>query len=109
MKGINKIFFEDNKYKDKINSITNLRLLSFEIYKFYLLYLFIAIISKLSHIFPLNFFFEMNFNFYNLIKIFIYYLIIDMCYFILFKNNTGIKSFNELIISFIIFIFYIFI
>ena len=101
MKGINKIFFEDNKYKDKINSITNLRLLSFEIYKFFLLYLFIAIISKLSHIFPLNFFFEMNFNFYSLIKIFIYYLIIDMCYFILFKNNIGIKSFNELILSLI--------
>ena len=71
MKGINKIFFEDNKYKDKINSITNLRLLCFEIYKFFLLYLFITIISKLSHIFPLNFFFEMNFNFYSLIKIFI--------------------------------------
>ena len=102
MKEINKMFFEDNKYKDKIYSVTNLRLLSFEIYKFFLLYLFIIIISKLSHIFPLNFFFEMNFNFYSLIKIFIYYLTIDICYFILFKYNTGIKSFPEFIISLIV-------
>ena len=101
MKEINKIFFEDNKYKAKIYSITNLRILSFEIYKLFLLYTFLFILSKLSHFFPLNFFFELNFNFFSLIKIFIYLLITDICYFLLFKSNTGIKSFHEFIISLI--------
>ena len=101
MKEINKIFFEDNKYKAKIYSITNLRILSFEIYKLFLLYMFIFILSKLSQFFPLNLFFELNFNFFSLIKIFIYLLITDICYFLLFKSNTGIKSFHEFIISLI--------
>ena len=101
MKNINKFFFADNKYKEKIYSVTNLRLLSFEIYKLFILYLSILIISQLSHHYPLYFFFEINFNFYSFIKIFIYLLIIDICYFLLFKLNSGIKSFHELIINLI--------
>ena len=93
MKEINKIFFEDTKYKEKIYSVTNLRLLSFEIYKLFLLFIFIYIISKLSQHFPINIFFEMNSNFYSMIKIFILLLMIDISYFLLFKSNTGIKSF----------------
>ena len=97
MKNINAIFFEDNKYKEKIYSITNLRLLSFEIYKLFLLCIYLIIISKLSHLFFLNFFGSINFNFYAYIKIFIYLLIIDICYFIIFKSNKGIKSFFEML------------
>ena len=102
MKEINKIFFEDTKYKEKIYSVTNLRLLSFEIYKLFLLFIFIYIISKLSQHFPINIFFEMNSNFYSMIKIFILLLMIDISYFLLFKSNTGIKSFHEIIISLIL-------
>ena len=101
MKNINRIFFADNKYKEKIYSVTHLRLLSFEIYKLFLLYISILIINKLSHFFPVHFFFEINFNFFSIIKIFIYLLIIDICYFILFESNTGIKSFHEFIINLI--------
>ena len=97
MKSINAIFFEDNKYKEKIYSITNLRLLSFEIYKLFLLCIYLIVISKLSHLFFLNFFGSINFNFYAYIKIFIYLLIIDICYFIIFKSNKGIKSFFEML------------
>ena len=102
MKEISKQFFGDNKYKEKIYSITNLRLLSFQIYKFLFLYIFIFGISHISHYFPINIFFEINFNFFSLIKIFIYLLITDICYFLLFKSNTGIKSFHEFIISLIL-------
>ena len=99
MKNINSIFFEDNKYKQKIYSITNLRFLSFEIYKLFLLCFFLFILNKLSHFFLFSFFGEINFNFYSYIKIYIYLLSIDLCYFIIFKSNKGIKSFFEMLID----------
>ena len=99
MKNINKFFFNDGKYKQKIYSVTNLRLLSFEIYKIFFLYISLFLISKLSHNFPLRIFFVINFNFFSFIKIYIGFLFIDICYFILFKSNSGIKTFHEFIIN----------
>ena len=99
MKNINSLFFDDNKYKHKINSITNLRFLSFEIYKLSFLCLYLFILNKLSHLFFFNFFGVINFNFYSYIKIFTYLLIIDICYLIIFKLNKGIKSFLEMLID----------
>lgn len=99
MKNINKYFFDDSKYKQKIISVTNLRLLSFEIYKIFILYISLFTISKLSYIFPFRIFFEINFNFFSFIKIYVCLLFIDICYFILFKSNSGIKSFHEFIIN----------
>ena len=99
MKNINSIFFDDNKYRYKIYSITNLRILSFEIYKLFFLCLYLFILNKLSHLFFFNFFGEINFNFYSYIKLFTYLLIIDICYLIIFKANKGIKSFFEMLID----------
>ena len=99
MKNINSLFFDDNKYRYKIYSITNLRILSFEIYKLFFLCLYIFILNKLSHLFFFNFFGEINFTFYSYIKIFAYLLVIDICYLIIFKLNKGIKSFFEMLID----------
>ena len=99
MKNINSLFFDDNKYRYKIYSITNLRILSFEIYKLFFLCLYIFILNKLSHLLFFNFFGEINFTFYSYIKIFAYLLIIDICYLIIFKSNKGIKSFFEMLID----------
>lgn len=96
---MNSTLFSFDKYKEKINSVTYLRLISFEIYKLILFYLIIYIISSLSHYFPFSFFYELEFNFYLLTKIFIYLIIVDLCYFVLFKSNIGQFSFLEIIIS----------
>ena len=99
MNKINLIFFSDNRYREKIYSVTNLRILSFEIYKFFILYAYLLIIQKISQFFFFRFFFEFNFNFYSFIKIFTYLLLIDICYYIIFKSNPGIKALHELIIN----------
>ena len=101
MKNMNKLLFSFDKYKDKIDSVTYLRLISFEIYKLIILYIIINIIAKLSNYFPFSFFYELNFEFYNLIKIFIYLLIVDICYYSLFISNIGQSSYLEIIISLI--------
>ena len=99
MKEQNSILFGDNKYRQKIYSVTYLRFISFEIYKFIFLFISIFISSKLSHFFLFRIFFEINFDYFSLIKIFIYLLILDISYFIFFKSNTGIKSFLEFIVN----------
>ena len=99
MKEQNSILFGDNKYRQKIYSVTYLRFISYEIYKFIFLFISIFISSKLSHFFLFRIFFEINFDYFSLIKIFIYLLILDISYFIFFKSNTGIKSFLEFIVN----------
>jgi len=93
--------FSNKKYKKKIISVTNLRLLSFEIHKFIIMYIIMAIISKLSNYFPISFFFQMKFNFYIITKIYLFSLIIDICFFISFKKNQGQYSYIEIIFSLI--------
>ena len=95
------LLFSFDKYKEKLESVTHLRILSFEIYKLIVFYIIINIIVKLSNYFPFSFFYEINYDFYQLIKIFIYLLISDICYFILFKSNAGQFSYMEIIISMI--------
>ena len=95
------LLFSFNKYKDKIYSVSNLRLLSFEIYKLFVFYIIISIISRLSKYFPFSYFYEIDFNFYILTKIAIFLLIIDLCYYILLKSNVGQFSYPEIILSFI--------
>ena len=99
MNKINLNFFSDNRYREKIYSVTNLRILSFEIYKLFLLYIYFFIIQKLSKFFLIRIFFEIDFNFFYFIKIFTYLLIIDICHYVIFKSNTGIKSLHELLIN----------
>ena len=99
MNKINLIFFSDNRYREKIYSVTNLRILSFEMYKFFILYAYLLIIQKISQFFFFRFFFEFNFDFYSFIKIFTYLLLIDICYYIISKSNPGIKALHELIIN----------
>ena len=94
-------FFGDNRYREKIYSVTNLRILSFEIYKLFLLYVYFFIIQKISKYLPFRIFFEIDSNFNSFIKIFAYLLIIDICYYVLFKTNTGIKSLHELLLNII--------
>lgn len=89
----------NENYKEKIYNVTKFRLISFEIYKFFLFYLFMSIISSLSNHFPFSIFYELNCNFFRLIKMFIYSLILDMIYYFLFKSNSGQFSLMEIIIN----------
>ncbi len=93
------IFFNHEKYKEKIYNITNLRILSFEIYKLFIFYSFMSILTKLCHYFPFSIFYEIEYNFFRLTKIFIYLLIIDISYFILFKSNGGQFTIIEKIVN----------
>lgn len=102
MKNMKSIFFNHEQYKEKIYNITNLRILSFEIYKVFLFLIFMFIISKLSYYFPFSIFLEIEFNLFKLGKIFIYLLIIDISYFYLFKSNIGEITIMEIIINSII-------
>ena len=95
-------FFSNDIYKNKIYSVTHLRVLSFEIYKIVLLYIIIFILSGICQYFPFSFFFEINFNFYIITKIYIFSLIIDIIFYILFKLNTGQYSYLEIIINLIL-------
>lgn len=96
------IFFNHEKYKEKIYNITNLRILSFEIYKLFIFFIFMSLLTKLSHHFPFSFFYEIEYNFFKFTKIYIYLLIIDISYFILFKSNSGQFTIMEIIINSII-------
>ena len=89
----------NENYKEKIYNVTKFRIISFEIYKFFLFYLFMSIISSLSNHFPFSIFYELNYNFFQLIKICIYSLILDMIYYFLFKSNSGQFSLMEIIIN----------
>ena len=99
MKNMRNIFFNHEKYKEKIYNITNLRILSFEIYKLFIFYSFMSILTKLCHYFPFSIFYEIEYNFFRLTKIFIYLLIIDISYFILFKSNGGQFTIIEKIVN----------
>lgn len=99
MKNMPSNSFYNESYKEKIYNITKLRLISFEIYKFFIFYFFMSIISALSHYFPFSFFYELDYSFFQLLKIFIFLLIIDIFYYILFKSNAGYFSFLEIIIN----------
>ena len=93
------IFFNHEKYKEKIYNITNLRILSFEIYKLFIFFIFISLLIKLCHYFPFSYFYEIEYNFFIFTKIYIYLLIIDISYFILFKSNSGQFTIMEIIIN----------
>ena len=90
-----KNIFSDNRYKDKIYNVTYLRLLSYEIYKFFVFYYLMVIINTLSNHIPFSFFYELDYNSSKLFKIFFYLLIIDILYFISFKSNQGHYSIIE--------------
>ena len=92
------IFFNQEKYKEKIYNITNLRILSFEIYKLFTFFIFMSLLVKISHYFPFSFFYEIEYNFFKYTKIFIYLLIIDISYYVLFKSNAGQFTILEKII-----------
>lgn len=94
-------FFSNKKYKKKIYSVTNLRLLAFEIHKLIFMYIILAIISKLSNYFPISFFFQIKFNFYIITKVYLFSLIIDICFFISFKKDQGQYSYFEIILTLI--------
>ena len=96
-------FFSFDNYKNKIYSVTHLRLLCFEIFKFIFLYIIMLIFSKLSNYFPFSFFGEINFVSSIIIKIFFFSLLIDLSYYYLFKTNEGIYSYFEIIIKLIIY------
>ena len=89
MANMDNIFFANKNYKDKIYNITNLRLLSYEIYKLFFLNFGLRIIGLLSFHFPFSIFYELEYNFFTFVKLYIYLLIFDLCYFILFKSNEG--------------------
>ena len=92
-------FFADDKYKSKIYSISNLRFTSFIISKIIIFYIFMLIISKLSHILPLSFFFTLSFRFYILTKILIYSIILDIIYYTLFISLKGKYTILEIVVS----------
>lgn len=93
------IFFNQEKYKEKIYNITNLRILSFEIYKLFIFFIFMSLLTKLCQYFPFSYFYEMEYNFFIFAKIYIYLLIIDISYYILFKSNSGKFTIMEIIIN----------
>ena len=101
MKNI-KNLFNQFRYKEKIYNITYLRLISFEIYKYFLLYFLMSIISRLSYHFPLSLFYDIEYISSKLTKIFIYLLIIDIGYFFSFKSYEGHFSIMEILINLIL-------
>ena len=102
MKNMPSNSFYNESYKEKIYNITKLRLISYEIYKFFIFYFFMSIISALSYHFPFSIFYELDYSFFQLLKIFTYLLIIDIFYYILFKSNAGHFSLLEIIINLIL-------
>ena len=94
-----KYIFANDRYKNKIYNVANLRLLSFEIYKLFVFYFLMSLISWLSYRFPFSLFFQIDYNFLKLMKILTYLLIIDIFYFISFKSNQGLFSVMEIIIN----------
>lgn len=93
-------FFPDTKYKDKIYTVTKFRLISYEIYKFFLLYIFMNTISTISLYLPIiNQLYEIKMKYFIIIKIFFFLLLIDMTYYLLLKSNSGKYSLLELIIT----------
>ena len=101
MKNIKNLFTQV-KYKEKIYNITYLRLISFEIYKLFLFYFLMSIISRLSYHFPFSLFYEIEYDSSKLTKIFIYLLIIDIGYFISFKSCEVQFSIMEILINLIL-------
>ena len=101
MKNIKKLFSQI-QYKEKIYNITYLRLISFEIYKFFIFYYLMSITSRLSYHFPFSLFYEIEYNSSKLTKIFFYLLIIDIGYFISFKSYEGYFSIMEILINLIL-------
>lgn len=97
-----KNLFSQNKYKEKIYNITYLRFISYEIYKFFIFYNLMSIISRLSHHFPFSLFYEIEYDSSKITKIFIYLLIIDIGYFISFKSYEGQFSVIEILIYLIL-------
>lgn len=99
-KSLNSFFFDFDTFQEKLISVTNLRILSFEIYKFFLFYIMLKIISFLSNRIPFSIFFQINFDFYKLFQVFIFLLIVDLCYYFLLRTNAGHFSYLEIMISF---------
>ena len=98
---IQKIFFSEDNYKDKIKSVTNLRIISFFIWKFLLGLIIFWSFIKLTQNSYFNYYIlnevKFHYNFSDYIKIFILFSIIDYLKILLFQNNEDYINKFELI------------
>jgi hypothetical protein len=86
-------------FNDKIKSVTSLRFISFQIWKFFLLLIFLICLFRLTHFFPFSFFSILNFDFISYIQIYIISLIIDYLQMEIFIYSKSQYCFFEIVIN----------
>ena len=95
------MFFSEENYKEKLRSVTNTRLLTFFIWKFFLGLIIFWIFSIIIHSYYFNFYIlnesKFHFNFFDYIKIFFIFSTIDFLKVLLFQNSEDFISGFELI------------
>ena len=94
--------FDQSTYKGKINSVSNLRFLSYELWKIPLLYITLVSLCFLSRFFIIDKFTPLIFDFFAFLKLLLFSFLIDYTLFVLFKRYNGQLSAFEKIIKIVI-------
>lgn len=91
--------FNNNSFNDKMQSVYYLRFISFQIWKFLLLFIFLFILFYLTHFWPFSFFSVLNFKFLSYIQIYFFLIFIDFLQMELFIQSNSQYSFFEIMIK----------
>jgi hypothetical protein len=92
-------FFNHNTYKDKIKSVSNLRILSFFIWKFFLGFVFYFFLLNFTKNYYISYYLlhgiKFHFHFTDYLKIVSLFLILDFFKIIVFQNYEEIVTNSE--------------
>lgn len=94
-----KSLFNKDTYKEKISSITNLRFVSFQLWKWLLLIVSLLLLKIINHIFIVNLYITYTFSLSLLFKLFLLGIGIDYIKLFLFKNNQNQNGVFERIVK----------
>jgi hypothetical protein len=110
-----KFLTKNISFNDKIKSVIYLRFISFQIWKFFLLLIFLISLFHLTHYFPFSFFSILNFDFISYIQIYFISFIIDYLEMELFIDSKSQFCFFEIVVNIFLvpskptFVFFVFI
>ena len=94
-----KILTKNVSFNDKIKSVIYLRFISFQIWKFFLLLIFLISLFHLTHCFPFSFFSIVDFDFISYIQIYFITFIIDYLEMDLFINSKSQYCIFEIVVN----------
>ena len=94
-----KILTKNVSFNDKIKSVIYLRFISFQIWKFFLLLIFLISLFHLTHYFPFSFFSIVDFDFISYIQFYFITFIIDYLEMDLFINSKSQYCIFEIVVN----------